>query len=83
MSTDFSCVFVWNLLANLVGYQFTFLNRNGVRDLNRDIVAHFLGFFVAFSLDNLTYGWLAYCFGYYCAMRDLDLSCNLHGYLQC
>ena len=82
MSTDFSWVFVGNLLANLVGHQLTFFNGNGVRDLDWDIVANFLGLVVTFSLDNLTHGWFAYSFGYYRAVRDLNLSCNLHGYLS-
>ena len=80
--TDFSSVFVWDLLADLVWYQLAFFNCDGVWDLDWYLVAHFSWFIVAFSFDDFTNGWFADSLWNNSTMWLFNLSSNLYWYLS-
>ena len=79
---DFSGVLVWHFFADLVGYQLAFLNWDGIRNLDGNLVAHFSGFVVALFMNDLTNGWLANSLWNYGTMWFLNLSGNLNWYLS-
>jgi len=81
MGANFSWMLVRYFLADLMWNQFTFFDRNGIGNLYWNIVAYFSGLFVTSGFNNFSYGRFANSLWNIMAMRNLDLSCNLNGYL--
>ena len=81
MCANFSRMLVWHFFADLMWNQFTFFDRNGIGNLYWNIVAYFSGLFMTGGFYNFSYSRFAHSLWDIMAMRNLDLSCNLNGYL--
>ena len=77
MSTDFSWMLVWNLLANLVWHQPAFFYWNCVWHFDWDLVTYFSGLIVTCCLNNYSHSWMTYGFRDIVAFGDRNLSGDL------